>query len=261
MVHSGVTNVTISATIITYNEEHNIAGCLASLDFADEIVVVDSGSRDRTREICEQYPKVHFHVYPWEGFGVQKNRAVKLATGEWIISIDADETVTKELATEIRRILQNSTCDGYTVMRKNFYRGRWVRHSGWWPDRILRLFRKERGRFSDRLVHEAVMLDGPLGRIEQCIEHHSFRNVGDFFRKGESYSTLGARLMFERGETTSAINALFRSAFAFFRTLVLKRGFLDGSTGVLIAFSNAMGVFYRHMKCLELQSDRHDSRQ
>jgi glycosyltransferase involved in cell wall biosynthesis len=204
---------------------------------------------------------VHFHVYPWEGFGVQKNRALDLATGEWVFSIDADETVTSELAEEIRRILQSPTCDGYTVKRKNLYRGRWIRHSGWWPDHILRLFHKGRGRFSNRLVHESVVLDGVQGRLESCIEHHSFRNVGDFFRKGESYSSLGARLMFERGETTSAVNALFRSALTFFKTFILKRGFLDGSAGVLIAFSNAMGVFYRHMKCLELQSEKHDSRQ
>ncbi len=251
----------ISATIITRNEEHTIAGCLASLDFADEIIVVDSGSTDRTREICELNPKVRFHVYPWEGFGIQKNNALDLATGEWIFSIDADETVTPELAAEIRRTVQKPACDGYTVKRKNFYRGRWVRHSGWWPDRILRLFRKGRGRFSDRLVHESVVLDGHPGHLENCIEHRSFRNVGDFFRKGESYSTLGARVMLERGETTSAMNALFRSGLTFFKTLVIKRGFLDGSTGVLIAFSNATGVFYRHMKCLELQSERHDSRE
>jgi glycosyltransferase involved in cell wall biosynthesis len=252
----------ISAIIITRNEENNIAGCLASLGFADEIIVVDSGSTDRTREICERNPKVRFHVDThWEGYGVQKNRALDLATGEWILSIDADETVTSELAEEIRRILQRPTCDGYIMKRKNLYRGRWIRHSGWWPDHILRLFRKGRGRFSNRLVHESVVLDGAQGRLENCIEHHSFRNVGDFFRKAENYSSLGARLMFERGETTSAMNALFKSTLTFFKTLVLKRGFLDGSAGVLIAFSNAMGVFYRHMKCLELQSEKHDSRQ
>ncbi|HEX9078192.1 MAG TPA: glycosyltransferase family 2 protein [Desulfuromonadaceae bacterium] len=249
----------ISAIIITRDEEHTIADCLASLDFAAEIVVVDSGSTDRTREICEQNPRVRFYVSPWEGFGVQKNRALDLATGDWIFSIDADETVTPELAAEILRTLQRPACDGYTVKRKNIYREQWVRHSGWWPDRILRLFRKGRGRFSDRLVHETVVLEGAPGRLDNCIEHRSFRNAGDFFRKGESYSTLGARTMVARGERTSAMNALFRSTLTFFKTLVIKRGFLDGSTGVLIAFSNAMGVFYRHMKCLELQSERHDS--
>jgi len=250
----------LSAIIITRDEERNIADCLASLDFADEIIVVDSGSTDRTREICEQHPKVRFYEYLWEGFGVQKNRALDLAAGEWIFSIDADEIVTADLAAEIRRIVQNPTGNGYTMKRKTFYRGRWVRHSGWWPDRVLRLFRKGHGRFSDRLVHETVVLDGAPGHLEQCIEHHSFRNAGDFFRKGDSYSTLGARVMFESGKRTSAKNALFRSGLTFFRTLVLKRGFLDGSTGVLIAFSNATGVFYRHMKCLELQQDANAKR-
>ena len=248
-------NETISAIIITKNEEQRINACLMSLDWVDEIVVVDSGSTDRTREICSQNSKVVFHELPWEGFGIQKNRALERASGDWVFSIDADEIVPPELAAEIRGTIRNASCDGYTAKRKNFYRNQWIRHSGWWPDEILRLFRRERGRFNDRLVHESVELTGRPGQLAGCIEHYSFTSVGDFIRKADSYSSPGARVMFDRGKTTSPFKALVRGTATFLKTYILKRGFLDGSAGILIAVSNAAGVFYRHMKCVELQQE------
>jgi len=252
---------TLSVILITKDEEAVIEGCLDSLSWADEIVVVDSGSTDRTRELCEKNSKVRFFYAPWEGFGKQKNRALDKANGEWIFSIDADERVTKELADEIMSVVAHPDCDGYTVRRKNFYRGQWIRHSGWWPDRILRLFRKDSGRFSDRLVHESVELSGRARDLDGCIEHHSFEKASDFIMKTDSYSTLGARMMLEKGKSSSGLNALFRSGLTFFKVLILKRGILDGRAGIVIAVSNAMGVFYRHIKCLELQQDVHEKRQ
>lgn len=242
----------ISAVIIVHNEERNIAGCLASIDFADEIVVVDSGSTDGTEAICRAHPKVRFHTNPWEGFGPQKNRAVDLACHEWIFSIDADERVSPELATEVARVAAQADCDGYLVRRRNFYRGQWVRHSGWWPDEVLRLFRKEKGRFNNRLVHEAVEVQGAIGTLEGCIDHSSFRSASDFLAKAQSYSSIGADQLMAAGRRTTPGMALGRSLFAFIKAYVLRAGFLDGRVGLLIAYSNAVGVFYRYMKRLEM---------
>lgn len=247
----------ISAIIITKNEEQRIGRCLESLFWADEIIVVDSGSADRTRNICESYPSVRFVEHPWGGFGRQKNYALQCALGKWVFSIDADEVVSPELATEIMATLEHPACAGYLVPRKNFYRGQWVRHSGWWPDPVLRLFRRDKGRFSDRSVHETVELDGRPGRLDGCLEHHSFSGIADFLRKADSYSSLGADVMLQQGKRSSVVLALVKSAATFFKTFVLKRGFLDGYVGVLISFSNAVGVFYRYMKCLELKQGRH----
>lgn len=243
----------ISAIIITLNEEKNIANCLASLEFADEIIVVDSGSVDHTEEICRANPRVRFFNQEWLGYGQQKNSALERAANQWILSLDADELVTPELAAEIRDVVMDSRCDGYTVRRKNFYRGQWVRHSGWWPDPVLRLFRKDKGVFSDRVVHESVELNGQTGHLNGCLEHHSFSCVSDFLRKADGYSSLGAQMMQKQEKHASVFFALLKSAATFFKTLLLKRGFLDGYPGVLIAYSNAAGVFYRCIKLIELQ--------
>lgn len=251
--------IAISAILITKNEEQRIQSCLASLEWADEIIVVDSGSTDRTREFCERNSKVKFYELPWEGFGIQKNRALERASGEWVFSIDADEIVTAELANEIRSIIQNSHYDGYLLKRKNFYRGQWIRHSGWWPDTILRLFRRGKGLFNNRLVHESIEVQGELGELENPVEHHSFRTVSDFIRKADGYSSLGARQMRANNRTATALSACTHTFATFFKVYILKKGILDGQAGLLIAVSNAMGVFYRYMKCIELQSDAHES--
>ncbi len=251
-------SVTISAIVITKNEEQRIGACLDSLAWVDEIVVVDSGSTDRTRQICEAHPRVSFFEMSWEGFGTQKNRALDRATGEWVFSLDADEIVPPELAEEIRRTLVAPVCAGYLVRRKNFYRGQWIRRCGWWPDEILRLFRRDKGRFNDRLVHESVEVAGPIGALQGAIEHRSFRSVSDFIAKADSYSTLGARQMREKGRRATPVGAVTHALATFFKVYLLKRGFLDGGAGLLIASSNAAGVFYRYMKCWELQSGDHE---
>lgn len=250
-------NDKISAIIITRNEEKNIADCLASLSFVDEIIVVDSGSSDRTEEICRSFPAVRFSHHPWEGYGPQKNAALALASHNWVFSLDADEIVTPELAEEILATVgSDMPYAGFRLRRKNMYRGQWIRHSGWWPDEILRLFRKDAGRFNDRVVHESVEVTGPVGFLKGVIEHHSFNAPEDFLVKAERYSVLGANQMKRLGKRGGSGRAVVRAASAFIKCYILKRGCLDGRAGLLIAVSNAVGVFYRIMKLTELREER-----
>lgn len=253
----------ISCIIIAKNEERNIGACLESLGWADEIIVVDSGSADRTKEICARYPRVIYSDHPWQGFGPQKNRALGLATSEWVFSIDADERVTPELAEEILGVISRPSHDAYLVRRKNFYRGSWVRRSGWWPDEVLRLFRRGAARFNDRIVHESVEFNGPAGRLVNPLEHHSYHSAGDFISRVDRYSTLGAHLLKERGKKAGTTSVLARTVMAFLRSYVFRMGFLDGRAGLLIAFSTAEVTFYKYMKLSEAadgQLDRDGSR-
>ncbi len=250
--------ITISAILITKNEELRIDACLSSLEWADEIIVVDSGSSDRTRELCERQSRVKFFELPWEGFGIQKNRALDRASGEWIFSIDADEIVSPELAGEILDTVRHASYDGYVLKRKNYYRGQWIRHCGWWPDPIVRLFRKNKGRFNDRLVHESVEIQGMTGELKNPIEHHSFQTAADFIRKADSYSTLGAQQMKLQNRSISALDACTHAFATFIKVYFLKGGIFDGRAGLLIAVSNSIGVFYRYIKYLELHDSQAD---
>lgn len=246
----------ISAVIITLNEEKKIAACLSSLDFVDEIIVVDSGSTDKTEEICRSYPRVKFYCQPWLGFGPQKNYAVSLATHEWIFSIDADEVVTPELAAEIQATVHD-TCDftGCWVQRKNMYKKQWIKHGGWWPDEVLRIFRKDKGCFNDRRVHESVEIDGSTKELQAALEHYSYNGPEDFVLKMHSYAIAGARQMQDDGRTGGAARAVIRAFAAFVKGYILKRGFLDGRAGLLIAVSGALGVFYKLIKLSELYDE------
>ncbi|MFQ5736972.1 MAG: glycosyltransferase family 2 protein [Thermodesulfobacteriota bacterium] len=247
---------TVSCILIVKDEERNIAGCLDTLAWADEVIVVDSGSRDRTAAICASYPRVVFHEHPWEGFGPQKNRALELATGDWVFSIDADERVTPELAREIGLVIRNPRYDAYRVKRKNFYRGVWVRHSGWWPDTVLRLFKRGAARFDDRIVHESVRYGGKAGVLDSPLEHHSYSAAGDFIGRVDRYSTLGAQMLHERGKRAGILNIAARSVHVFLKSYILKRGFLDGRAGLLVAFSTAEVTFYKYMKLAEMNEHR-----
>lgn len=243
---------TISCIMIVKDEERNIKACLDSLAWADEIIVVDSGSVDRTAGICSSYPRVKLFQRPWKGFGPQKNMALSLAASEWVFSIDADERVTEALAEEIFRVITNPSVDAYRVKRKNLYRGAWVRRSGWWPDEVLRLFRRKAARFTDRIVHEGVEYDGRTGVLQNPLEHRSYTGAGDFIRRVERYSTLGASQLSQRRKKAGAAGILARTALAFFRSYILKMGFLEGRTGLLIAFSTAEVTFYKYMLLSEM---------
>jgi len=249
-------NTFISAIVITLNEEACIASCLESLAWTDEVVVVDSGSVDRTEEICRSFPNVRFFYNAWPGYGPQKNFALSQAANTWIISLDADEVVSPELAREVVETLrQPCNYNGFEIKRKNYYRNHWIRHSGWWPDAIIRVFRKDSGRFNDRIVHESVEVNGRVSYLRGVIEHRSFQGAEDFLDKALRYSVPGAAQMKQLGKRGGAVTALVRAAATFFKIYFLKRGILDGRDGFLIAVSGAVGVFYRIIKLTELYED------
>jgi len=243
----------VSAVLISFNEEKRIGPCLDSLRWADEIVVVDAGSSDATREIARRYTERVFDI-PWKGFGLQKQAAVDLASQRWIFNVDCDERVTEDLAAEIRNIVG---LDGgpaaWSVPRKTYIGGKWIRHAGWYPDRTVRLFEKTKGRFSASLVHERVVVDGEVGRCAGHLLHRSFEGVPDLFRKIPPYSEASARQMFEQGRRGGNLDLLLRPAFAFFRSYLWNLGLLDGWEGFAIGVSTFTAVFCKYAKLRELR--------
>ena len=238
----------LSIVLITRNEAANIAACLESVAWADEIVVVDSGSSDETVAICGRYGAKVQVTSDWPGFGPQKNRAVDLATGDWLLSIDADERVTPELRAEIEQVLAAPDGDAYEMPRLSSYLGQPMRHGGWWPDHVTRLFRRGAARFSEARVHETVIVQGRTGRLRNHLVHYSFRTVEQVVAKMDGYSTAAAMAMAERGRSAGLGSAVLHGFFAFFRTYVLRAGFLDGRLGFVLAVSNAEGAYYKYLK-------------
>ncbi|MEA2905425.1 MAG: hypothetical protein QOI12_2812 [Alphaproteobacteria bacterium] len=237
----------LSAIIITRNEAANIGACLDALAFCDERIVVDSGSTDDTVAIARgQGAQVAVHA--WEGFGAQKNHALSLATGDWVLSVDADERVTGELAQAIGQAIAAGGADGYEMPRLSTFLGREMRHSGWYPDHVLRLFRRGRARFSDVLVHERVICEGPVGRLQAPLRHHPVGRIEDALSRMDRYSTAGADMLVASGRRVSFAGGIGHGLWTFFRGYVLRRGFLDGREGFLLAVANAEGTYYRYMK-------------
>ncbi len=251
-------NSRLSVAIITLNEERNLAECLASVSFADEIVVVDGGSRDRSCEIARAAGARVIEEPDWQGFGVQKNRAIDACSGDWVLSIDADERVPQNLRAEIQTVLRDSAFDVYEIPRSSYYCGRFMRHSGWWPDHVRRLFRRGTARFSPAPVHESLQTDRSVGRMNTPLEHWSFRTMEDVLDKVNRYSSLSAPVVIERGGRPSLFTAIFHGAGAFLRTYFLRCGFLDGSHGFMLAVSNAEGSYYRYVKAMLIQQQRRD---
>lgn len=243
---------TLSVTVITKNEEANIRQCLESVNWADEIIVVDCGSTDGTVDICHEYTNKVFHQ-DWLGFGPQKNRALEYATGDWILSLDADERVTPQLREEIERAVTQDRFDAYSLPRLSQYCGRFMRHGGWWPDPVLRLFKRGKARYSNARVHEQVETSGAVGTLASPLLHHSFSNFEQVLHKVNQYSTEGALMLAARGKQASLSQAVLHGLWAFCRTYVLRRGFLDGRHGFLLAISNAEGTYYRYVKLWHLQ--------
>ena len=247
----------LSVIVITRDEEAAIGEALDSVRWADEIVVVDSGSRDRTVEIARARGATVTIREDWPGFGPQKNRALDLATGDWVLSIDADERVSPELAGEIRAAIASPDArDAWEMPRLSRYCGRYMRHGGWWPDRVVRLFRRGKARFSNDLVHERLVVDGSTGALRNPLLHEAFENLEEVLRKVDEYSTANARMMVERGKRGGLVRAIVHAKWAFFRTYVLRAGFLDGREGFMLAVSNAEGTYYRYLKAMLLQERR-----
>ncbi len=243
---------TLSVILITKNEAELVGQCLESVKWADEIIVLDSGSTDATVEICQRYTD-RVTVTDWPGFGPQKNRALAMATGDWVLSIDADEEVTPALAQEMQAVLQAPQAQGYTLPRLSSYCGRDMRHSGWWPDPVLRLFKRGAGSFTPARVHERVVLEGAVAALQHTLLHHSFRSLDQVLHKVNHYSREGALALLAQGRRASLSTAIGHGLWSFFRTYVLKRGFLDGREGFILAVSNAEGTYYRYLKLMYLQ--------
>jgi glycosyltransferase involved in cell wall biosynthesis len=243
----------LSVVIITKNEAVNIRACIASVAWADEIIVVDSGSCDDTARIAQEMgAKVYVHA-DWPGFGPQKNRALDYATGDWVFSIDADERVTPQLRSEIEQAINTAQAEGYYCPRLSQFCGTFVHHCGWYPDYVLRLFKRGSARFSDSLVHESVLLTGQTSRLKSPLLHYSYLTSYDVERKVEHYSNAGAQQMFEAGKRAGLTGALLSAVWAFLRTYVLRLGILDGVAGWHIALMNGRTTYLKYRKLAALQ--------
>ncbi len=246
----------ISVYIIAFNEADKIEAALRSVTWADEIVVADSGSTDATAEIARRYAQRVIQV-PFQGFGRLRNAVLAELGGDWVFSLDADERCTRAAADEIRRVAADPNArDAYLVPRRNYVFGRWMRHSGYYPDyRQPQLFRRGRLRYTEDAVHETYVLDGSLGVLSEPIAQVPFRDLAQMLHKMQRYSTLGVERLTQRGVRPSMWNALLHAAASFLRHYVLKLGMLDGWPGFVIAFANFEGTFYRYAKHLEQQHE------
>ena len=252
----------ISATIITFNEESNIEAACESVAWADEVVVVDSNSTDATRERAKA-SGARVIVNDWPGFGAQKKFAVEQTKHEWIFSLDADERVSDELRRSIETLRSKSDselADGYEIPRRTYYQKRWIRGGGWYPDRQLRLFRKSRGHWKQRHIHESVTMN-PGARVERLngdLLHYTSQDAAHHHRMiGERYAPLAARQMFEEGRRTSVLGVVSAGPAAFIRSWILKGGLRDGFAGFTIATFAAHHAFLKHLMLWEKQKNSH----
>ncbi|MES2978803.1 MAG: glycosyltransferase family 2 protein [Pseudomonadota bacterium] len=240
--------MSLSVIVIARNEAHHIADCLRSAAFADELVVLDSGSTDGTQAIAQSLgAKVHSTV-DWPGFGPQKNRALALAAGDWVLSLDADERVTPALKDEILAAMRTGAHEVYSFPRLSSYCGQYMRHSGWYPDRVPRLFRRGAARFSDDLVHERLVFSGVCGQLTADLLHETYEDLEAVLDKVNRYSSAGALDYAARGKSGSLGKALAHGVWAFLRSYFFRRGFLDGKMGFVLAVSNAEASYYRYLK-------------
>jgi glycosyltransferase involved in cell wall biosynthesis len=237
----------LSAIVITRNEAANIGECLDSLAFCDERIVVDCGSSDDTVAIAKQKGAQVVH-HDWVGFGPQKNFALSLAQGDFVLSLDADERVTPELAQAISQAIGRGDADGWEFPRLSSFCGRPLRHSGWFPDYVLRLFRRGKARFNDVVVHERVICDGVVKRLAQHLIHHPVLRLEDAISRIDRYSTASAASLVAAGRRVTFFTGIGHGLASFLRAYVLRGGFLDGPEGFLLAVANAEGSYYRYMK-------------
>ena len=240
----------VSITIITKNEQKNIERCLKSVQWADEIVVVDSSSTDRTIDICQKF-RCKIIESEWLGFGPTKRLAVDAASNDWIFSIDADEQVGEQLKVIILRTLKNPQLNGYRIKRVSYYLGKQVRYCGWQRDYQLRLFNRKFGNFNEKLVHESVNIDGAVGRIEQPIFHYTYPTIQSHIDKMDRYTDLGTDQLIGKGKSSSICMAVMRGMAKFLKMYLLHRGFLDGKIGFVLCYNSAFGVYLKYLKLWE----------
>jgi glycosyltransferase involved in cell wall biosynthesis len=245
--------VKVTVTVITRDEAGNIAAALQSVSWADEIVVVDSGSTDDTVAIARKLA-TRVEVRDWPGYGAQKNYAAGIASNDWILSLDADERVSPELAREIRELLAGvPAARGYRIPRVAWYLGRWIRSTDWYPDYQLRLYDRRAGKWNSRRVHESVALEGVPGQLRHELHHYAYRDLSHHLATIDRYTTLAAEQWLAEGRTTNSFELFFHPRFAFIRNYLLRGGIKDGAPGLLVSKLNSYYVFLKLAKLWELQ--------
>lgn len=241
--------IALSVIVITKNESRNIAACLKSVAFADEWIVVDSSSTDGTADTARSLGAQVITTTDWPGFGPQKNRALDAARGRWVLSLDADERVSPELAERIREVVaKDGPADGYELSRISRFCGQWIRHGDWYPDRVLRVFRRGCARFTDDLVHERLIVQGRVERLKGDLLHDTMPSLDDALDKMNRYSSGRALDKVRAGKRGSLFAAVTHGWWAFMRCYFVKRGFLDGRLGFVLAIYQAEGTYYRYLK-------------
>ena len=244
----------LSVIIITRNESANIVACLESVAFADEVIVLDGQSTDDTVELAQNLGAKVFLADSWEGFGPQKNKALRFATHDWVLSIDADERVSADLSMEIQRVLSHPRFTVYDIPRLTNFCGQWIHHCGWRPDRVTRLFQKHTARFSDDVVHEKLLSlqDDPKGRLQHSLLHYSYPTAQSYWRKLQVYSQAWADQKFAHGHTTSMSRAVSSGLIAFIKSYIFRLGFLDGAMGLAVCILQGQAAYgkYFTLYCL-----------
>ncbi|MFH2056838.1 MAG: glycosyltransferase family 2 protein [bacterium] len=243
---------TLGVVMITLNEEHNVGRALESVKFADEIVVCDSQSTDRTVEIAREHGALII-MKQFTGFGAAKQAALERLTTDWVVVLDADEEVDAEARDAIRQTISQPQFDGYQIRRRSQFLGRWMKHSGWYPDWILRLFRRECGKFTEHKVHESVQVTGEIGRLAGHLLHYTDPDIDHYLHKLNRYTLLSAQELAAAGRRFSVLKLLFGPLAVFLKRYILKLGFLDGLQGFLLAIFSGYHVFCKYAKLWELR--------
>lgn len=252
---------TLSVVIVAKNESRNIVDCVASASFADEVLVLDSGSTDNTAALAEGAGARVVRT-DWPGYGPQVARGFELARGDWVLSLDADERISPALRDEVQAAIASGTHAGWRLPRLSEFCGRFIRHGGWRPDYTLRLGRRERSGFTDHFLHAHMTVDGSIGDLQSSLVHYSYPDLHDVLEKLDRYSTGHARDLHARGKSASLSKAVVHGLFAFVRTYLLRGGFLDGRHGLMLAIYNAEYTYYKYLKLMFLRqpAERPDPR-
>ena len=243
----GKKKATLSVIIVVRDEARQIQACIESIAFADEVLVLDSGSNDETVALAQQTGAI-VHETDWPGFGLQKRRGVGLTSCDWVLVIDADERVDAALQAEILAAIENATADGFRLPRRSSLCGTFIEHGGWRPDYTLRLVRREMAGFSDHAVHEHMTNTGSTANLRTPLLHYSYRNLDDVLVKLNRYSQAGAHDLAARGASSSLAKSIGKGLWAFFRTYVLQQGFRDGQIGLVLAIYNAQTTYYKYLR-------------
>ncbi len=244
---------TLSVIVITKNEEKNIRQCLESIRWADEIIVVDAGSTDSTVELVKAYTN-KIYVKPWDGFGPAKNFALSVATSDWILWLDADERVTLELAQEVKQTIHsNHSQTAYTIPRKAFFLGRWIKHCGWYPGRVVRLFHRQNGKFTEEKVHEQLIIEGTIGNLQSDLLHYTDPNLMHYFDKFNRYTSLAADELAHQHTGFHFAQLIFGPFWIFVKMYIIRLGFLDGIQGFILCVLSSCYVFTKYAKLWERQ--------